>query len=61
MWNNNSPFPIGVDDNPLINSVWLVKNTTGTGSGPEPSDFLLTEGGDFILTEAGDNLATEGV
>jgi hypothetical protein len=55
----NHTFPIGVDNNPLVNSLWLL-DTSGGSSAPGGALIIITEDGKNIETESSQDLTTEG-
>lgn len=55
---NDKPFPIGVDNNPLVDSLYCFTTQAGAAV-PGAGSFIDTEDGLDLETEGGDLLITE--
>ena len=56
---SSGPFPIGVDNNPLVKSIWQAESSIISNHPSPPEDNLITEDGQFLTTENGLNITTE--
>lgn len=56
---NNTPFSMGVGNDPLTHSLFSADDEEKGFPGPPSSSFIITEDGNFIITEDGNRMITE--